>query len=72
METVTYDTGILTDESRFTSGKFNQYKFIAVPATYFCRLWNSGVRSEESPLHDYIEDNIVALKDEYKSGRWDL
>jgi len=72
MDEVTYDPGILTDDSRFTSGRYNQYKFIAVPATYFCKLWNSGVRREESPLHDYIVDNIVALKAEYKSGRWHL
>jgi len=70
MEKVTYDTGILSDDSRFTSGEWNQYKFIAVPARYFFKLWKNGVKDEESPLHNYIEYNLPAFRSEYRGGKW--
>lgn len=54
----------MDDQSLMPFGKYKGEKLENVPARYLLWLWDSGVYSEESPLHDYIENAFSVLESE--------
>ena len=60
----------LTDLSPMPFGMHKGKPMQDVPASYLHYLWSNGVKSEKSPLHDYIQKNLQALKQEFPDGIW--
>ena len=62
----------MSDDSLMPFGKHKGKKLIYVPASYLHWLWTNGLKSQAKtdPLAQYIEENLDALKEEYKDGIW--
>lgn len=51
-------------------GKYKGTPMQDVPASYLHWLWTNGVKSENSPVANYIRNNIVSLQQEHPDGIW--
>lgn len=43
-----------------------------VPASYFHWIWTNRIRPDDEKLHNYIYNNLHALKQDYPDGIWSL
>lgn len=59
-----------TDEDLMNFGKYINLRMMDVPAAYFHWIYTEGVRLHDTKLHNYIENSLVCLKDEYPDGIW--
>jgi hypothetical protein len=64
------NTDQLHDESPMPFGKYKGTPMQDVPASYLHWLWTNGVKSENSPVANYIRNNIVSLQQEHPDGIW--
>lgn len=62
---------VLTDSSLMPFGAHQHKPMEDVPASYFHYLWTHGMKSQETPVANYIRENLDALKKEYPDGIWD-
>lgn len=62
---------ILTDESLMPFGKYKGAIMSEVPCSYLHWLWHNGMKGEDSPVANYIRENISVLKTENKDLIWD-
>lgn len=66
----------LTDTDQMPFGKYGTQKgdprmMQDVPASYFFWLWTEGgAENEDTPVSNYIRENLDALEDEYPDGEW--
>ena len=70
----------LTDDSPMPFGEHRTKPMKEVPASYLHWLWTTADRSKGSgrpavtrysPVFDYIEENMSALKKEFTDGIWE-
>lgn len=61
---------ILTDSDKMPFGKYKETKMEDVPASYLHYLWVNGLNKENSPVSNYISENITALEMEHPDGIW--
>lgn len=61
----------LDDLSPMPFGKHKDKPMQDVPVYYLHWLWNNGMKTEQSPVANYIRKNIEALKKEKEDLIWD-
>lgn len=61
----------LDDVDKMPFGKHKDTPMQDVPASYFHYLWNNGMKSERSPVANYIRRSLSALKKENPDLIWD-
>jgi len=59
-----------TDDDLMNFGKYKNLRLKEVPASYLHWIYTNNVQSHDIQLHNYIENNLVALKEEYPDGIW--
>jgi uncharacterized protein (DUF3820 family) len=62
----------LLDTDKMPFGKYKGTLMMNVPASYFHWLWTNGMdeKTELDPVANYINNNLSALKKEYKDSLW--
>lgn len=61
----------LSDLSPMPFGKHKGVPMQDVPANYLHWLWANGLKDDrQSPVAEYIRENLSALKTEYPDGIW--
>jgi Putative quorum-sensing-regulated virulence factor len=60
----------LTDTCKMPFGKHKGQLMQDVPASYLHWLWSNGMRTESTPVANYIRDNLSALQQEHPDGIW--
>lgn len=59
-----------TDDDLLDFGKYKNLKLSDVPASYLHWVYTNNIQSGNRKLHNYIENNLHVLKDEYHDGIW--
>lgn len=62
----------MKDTDPMPFGKYKGKLMQDVPASYLHYLWTNGMKNDDSPVANYIRENIDALKEEHPDGIWQL
>lgn len=59
-----------TDDDLMNFGKYKNLKLMDVPASYLHWVYVNNIQPQDIRLHNYIENSIDALREEYPDGIW--
>jgi uncharacterized protein (DUF3820 family) len=58
------------DDDLLDFGKYKNLRLMDVPASYLHWIYTNNIQPKNFKLHNYIENNIMALKEENKDLIW--
>lgn len=58
------------DDDLLDFGKYKNCRLMDVPASYLHWIYTNNIQPRNIKLHNYIENNLHHLKEEYEDGIW--